>query len=240
MRVFLDESLLQCGVSREGSYRGAATFPRRARRVLHQPSESARTETGADVIRHTTGGGWALTHAVGSRCVRLLPTTLFLLPATPETSFSCRNFFVVAPPVKTAEEEEDRTLSHHTATPLLTATAGTPVSGHVGGASGPFRRLSACRRSPPVCLRRRLNTDAGGTLRPISRLENTKNWSWDENRQKVLGFFFGCSRVDAETEIKRRLRDSKRRSLENLDHDKNTNAEQKWNQTQGAVEVGCT
>lgn len=47
-------------------------------------------------------------------------------------------------------------------------------------------------------------------------------------------------KFDAETEIKRRLRDTKRRLLENLDHDKNTNAEQKWNQTQGAVEVGCT
>lgn len=158
----------------------------------------------------TPPGGRAPTHAVGSRCVHLLPTTLFLLPVTPETSFSCRNFFVVAPPVKTAAEEEDGTLSHHTAAPLLTATAGTPVSGHVGEASGPFCRLSTCRRSPPFCLQRCLNPDDGGTLR----------------------------RVDAETEIKRRLTDTKRRSLENLDHD--TNTEEKWNQTQGAVEVGCT
>lgn len=132
-----------------------------------------------DVNRHATGEGGRPA------------TTLFLLPATPET-----NLFLVAPPVKTAAEEEDRTLSHHTATPLLTATAGTPVPGHAR-ASGPFRRLSACRRSPPFCLQRRLNPDDGGTLRPVSRLENTRNWSCDENRRKVWVFL-----VAAESTLK--------------------------------------
>lgn len=238
MRVFLDESLLQCGVSWEGSCRGAATFPRWVRRVLHQPSETMKKphEQRRGLMSSVTPprGGGPPTPLRSPFADDALPSS-----GDARDGFSCRNFFVVAPPVKTAAEEEDRTLSHHTATPLLTATNGTPVPGHAGGASGPFRRLSTCRRSPPVCLQRRLNSDDGGTLRPVSRLENTKNWSWDESRRKVL-FFFGCSRVDAETEIKRRLTDTKRRSLENLDHDKNTNTEEKWNQTQGAAEVGCT